>query len=370
MTKKIPKEQTTQSSKSEFSGARFRPQEGVRVAEVRISKRFDEYTMRETSRGVRVATAYKRKAQKIQPVDWSISDGSKSGGRQDWKAREVDRERRLGLDQPRGEFDRLLIPKFSTMRRGSRLIEERREAMRIGEELLPREKELLLAMLYNREAALSWNFSEIGKIKPEVSPPLPIRTVPHKAWQAPGFPIPRALTKNVIEMLQERLEAGMLEQCHGPYRNPWFLVKKKSGKYRLVNAAMNINQVTIRDANMPPAVDEFAEEFAGMTITSLIDFFSGYDQIALDEKSRDLTAFMTPLGLLRQTTLPQGATNSVAQFVRVVTKILENHIPTKWVRPISNPRSKRSQRNLCALRIRRIDSQRHSTWKSVKELCS
>jgi len=36
---------------------------------------------------------------------------------------------------------------------------------------------------------------------------------------------------------------------------------------------------------------------------------------------------MTPLGLLRQTTLPQGATNSVAQFVRIVTKILSDHIP-------------------------------------------
>jgi hypothetical protein len=34
----------------------------------------------------------------------------------------------------------------------------------------------------------------------------------------------------------------------------------------------------------------------------------------------------TPLGLLRQTTLPQGTTNSIAQFVRIVTKILEDLI--------------------------------------------
>jgi len=37
-----------------------------------------------------------------------------------------------------------------------------------------------------------------------------------------------------------------------------------------------------------------------------------------------MTAFMTSLGLLRQTTLPQGATNSVAQFVRIGLRILEN----------------------------------------------
>jgi hypothetical protein len=126
----------------------------------------------------------------------------------------------------------------------------------------------------------------------------------------------------------ERLKNGVLEPCSGPYRNPWFLVKKREGgKYRLINAAMEMNRHTIRDANLPPSVDEFSEEFAGCKVASLIDFFSGYDQIELDIRSRDLTGFQTPLGLLRMTTLPQGATNSVAQFVRIVTKILEDLIP-------------------------------------------
>jgi hypothetical protein len=73
----------------------------------------------------------------------------------------------------------------------------------------------------------------------------------------------------------------LLERCHGAYRNPWFLIKKKNGKYRLVNAAMAINAVTIRDANLPPVIDEFAEEFGGMKVTSLLDFFSGHDQVPL-----------------------------------------------------------------------------------------
>ena len=62
-------------------------------------------------------------------------------------------------------------------------------------------------------------------------------------------------------------------------------------------------------------------------MTSLVDFLSGYDQAKLAERCRDMTGFMTPIGLLRRTTLPQGATNSVAQFVRIVTKILEDLIP-------------------------------------------
>ena len=76
-----------------------------------------------------------------------------------------------------------------------------------------------------------------------------------------------------------------------------------------------MNIVTRRDTNLPLLVDKFTEEFAGYYIASLVDLYSGYDQMTLDPKSRDITAFFTPLGLLRYMTLPIGATNSVAQFV-------------------------------------------------------
>ena len=92
---------------------------------------------------------------------------------------------------------------------------------------------------------------------------------------------------------------------------------------------MNINKVTIRDANLRPYPDDFSEEFAGMPMTSLIDCFSGYNQVLLHEESRDMTAFMTPEGLIRQTRLPMGATNSVAQFVRVGNSILRVQILEK-----------------------------------------
>ena len=59
-----------------------------------------------------------------------------------------------------------------------------------------------------------------------------------------------------------------------------------------------LNAVTIRDACMPPSVDDFSEDFAGYPILTTVDMFSGYDQMTLDERSRDFTAFMTDLGLL------------------------------------------------------------------------
>ena len=105
-------------------------------------------------------------------------------------------------------------------------------------------------------------------------------------------------------MFKDRVEKGIFESSHDSYRNPWFLVKKKKkNKYRLVNVVMEINRVIIKNTNLPPSINEFFKKFAECIIASLIDFFSGYDQIELDEKSRDLIIFYTLIGLPRMITL-------------------------------------------------------------------
>src|SRR5207248_10464180 len=85
-----------------------------------------------------------------------------------------------------------------------------------------------------------------------------------------------------------------------------------------------MNVVIRRDVNLPLLVDKFVEEFVGYYITSLVNLYSRYNQMTLNPKSRDITAFFTLLRLLRYTTLPMGATNSVAQFVQIMNLILED----------------------------------------------
>jgi hypothetical protein len=230
-------------------------------------------------------------------------------------------------DSTSAAFGTLFEPRYADFPRGTRMTPERIKEMKISPNLQPEERRMLLEVLYRREAALAWDFKESGRISREVIPPVVINTVPHQAWRADQFPIPRKLRDVVIEMVKERIARGTLELCKSQYRNPWFLVAKKDKGYRLINNAQKINGVTIRDANPPPNPNEFSEEFAGCVIMSLLDFFSRYDQVELHEDSRDITAFYTPLGLVRQCTLPMGTTNSVAEFVRVMTKICQDHIP-------------------------------------------
>jgi hypothetical protein len=54
----------------------------------------------------------------------------------------------------------------------------------------------------------------------------------------------------------------------------------------------------LKDTNLPPLVDKFLEEFIEYIAALLVDFFSRYNQLELALKSRDITIFQTPLGLL------------------------------------------------------------------------
>ena len=97
--------------------------------------------------------------------------------------------------------------------------------------------------------------------------------------------------------------------------------KKVKNKYQMINVIMNMNEVIIRDANLSFNIKKFLKKFASMLITSLIDFFSDYDQITLVKKCQNLTIFMISLELLKMIKLSQKIINSIVQFVKMIIKI-------------------------------------------------
>ena len=76
-----------------------------------------------------------------------------------------------------------------------------------------------------------------------------------------------------------------------------------------------------------PGNIEFAEAFAGRSIYSVGDLYSGYDKFQLAVESRDIMTMWTPLGLVLMCTLPQGGTNSMAHMVNAMNKVLRDCIP-------------------------------------------
>jgi hypothetical protein len=87
--------------------------------------------------------------------------------------------------------------------------------------------------------------------------------------------------------------------------------KKIKEKYRLINAALKMNRVIIRDVNLSSAMNEFLKEFADCVIASLMNLFFEYDQLSLIEKCRNMIAFMISLDLMKMITIFMNAINSM-----------------------------------------------------------
>ena len=111
--------------------------------------------MRTRIRGVgRVRMLYKHEAVKVVPVDEAHSAGIKPSGEEGWRERLIKEEKERGLDG--GAYPWVLIPKFSTIERGRRLTQARIRQLNIGEHPTTNERDLLLEMLFNREAAIAF----------------------------------------------------------------------------------------------------------------------------------------------------------------------------------------------------------------------
>jgi hypothetical protein len=69
------------------------------------------------------------------------------------------------------------------------------------------------------------------------------------------------------------------------------------------------------------------EPFAGWQCYTFFDLFWRFDTHKVHPACHDLTAFLTPLGLLCITSMPTGYTNSPAKFQQRMVFILQDEIP-------------------------------------------
>ncbi|CAL1712335.1 unnamed protein product [Somion occarium] len=251
--------------------------------------------------GAEVLTAYKRVDKKVKPVPGVFPEES--------------RVRRQFPENPLDSLPPLSCcpPQF---KENGRLTQKRLDGMNINPDgfLSLEEENLFKHILQLNQNSLVFEEEHRGTFREDYFTPYIIPTVPHIPWAYTNIPIPPGIREKVVTLLKEKMAASVYEQSQSSYRSRWFCVLKKSGKLRLVHDLQPLNAVTIHDAGLPPILDAFVEPFAGRRCYTAFDLYWGFDARKIHEKSRDMTAFLSPLGLLRLTSLPTGFTNSPAEF--------------------------------------------------------
>ena len=211
----------------------------------------------------------------------------------------------------------------------NRVTAERLEKMKIGkvEEglLTPQERQLFVEMLLSNDKALAFVDAERGRVDPAIVPPARINTIPHTPW---NYPAPRYAQKEeeeIVAYIKEKMKNFVAEFSHSQYGNRWFVLRKKSGTLRWIQDLQPLNKVTVRDVGTVPRIDRILEKCAGRAIYTLLDMFSGYDEMGLHPDDRHLTAMHMPIGLVQLMVVPMGGTTSVPMFQRCMTIVLHDH---------------------------------------------
>ena len=99
-------------------------------------------------------------------------------------------------------------------------------------------------------------------------------------------------------------------------------VQKKDGSTRFCADFRKLNDHTKKLAYPLPNVEECLDTLADKCYFSQIDFASGFWQISMDEKSKELTAFRTEGGLWQFKRMQFGLTNAPASIHMMINAVL------------------------------------------------
>ena len=135
-------------------------------------------------------------------------------------------------------------------------------------------------------------------------------TVPPVAAQFKQVPV--AYQSKVSQHLQELREGGKIEDVGPNEHCPWIsniviTEKKQADQIRMNLDAREVNKALKRTKQHIETVQEIRHKLTGATRFSELDLGHGYHQIALDEKSRQMSVFQTHEGLHRFKVLFFGA---------------------------------------------------------------
>ena len=134
--------------------------------------------------------------------------------------------------------------------------------------------------------------------------------------------VPLALRDEVAGELKNLLEDGVIEPINA---SPWIsnlvVSRKKTGGLRLCIDLKAVNKAVIPDKYPLPTPEELTTQFHASTMFTKLDLRQGYLQIPLHPDSRNLTAFVTHVGVFRYTRMPFGLSSAPSCFQKIMATV-------------------------------------------------
>src|SRR3954463_16530594 len=161
--------------------------------------------------------------------------------------------------------------------------------------------------------------------------------LPRKPWDhmiklVPGtqpidckiYPLSSEEQKRLDKFLKENLESGRIRPSKSPMASPFFFVKKKDGKLRLVQDYWKLNEMTIKNRYPLPLIQELVDKLKGAKYFTKLDIRWGHNNVRIKEGDEWKATFRTNRGLFEPLVMFFGLTNSPATFQNMMNDLLRD----------------------------------------------
>ena len=150
-------------------------------------------------------------------------------------------------------------------------------------------------------------------------------------FKASTRPLNPALIQDLKRQISEWELAGVIEPSKSPWSSPLVPVRKKnSSTYRWAVDFRRLNSVTITDSFPLPRCEESLNALAGSCIFTCLDSAGAFHTVPVENASRPLTTFCSPLGLWQFARMPFGIVNGPAIYSRIVQRAMA-HLPDHFL---------------------------------------
>ncbi|GFT05360.1 retrovirus-related Pol polyprotein from transposon opus [Trichonephila clavipes] len=153
----------------------------------------------------------------------------------------------------------------------------------------------------------------------------------------PIFHKPRRLPfaeRDIVDaQVDEWVKNGIVEPRSSPYASQVVVVKKKDGKSRVCIDYRRLNRKFIKDSYPLPLIDDILDCLQNAKIFTTLDLKNGFFHVAVNERSRKFTSFVTHNGQYQFRRMPFGLSTCPSNFMRYINAIFRHMILKSIVLP-------------------------------------
>ena len=140
---------------------------------------------------------------------------------------------------------------------------------------------------------------------------------------------PFSVRQKMEDEIQHLIDQDIIEKVSEPteWVSPPVVTPKKDQSQIRLNVDMRVaNQAIPRRHTQHPTIDDVVNELSGSTMFSNLDMSKGYHQLELDLSSRNITTFLTHIGLYRYKRLNYGTRSAAEIFQETIREELTHDL--------------------------------------------